>query len=209
MLLAEEFALMALDPDGSLRRGILTQWAAEVGVTGALIIELAQNGHINISDGRIHLTGTRPADPLLAQVLTNLAPHEGRKLTSRLESVKHAGWREVVDNMVKAGIVRREKHGLHTTRHPVADPGAQATLVARVRSAAHDDTDLDPRMAALLALAGTCQLLEVVAPERDERKHAKRRIAEAAAQVPGIDAVEHRVTELRVAMTSGAATVRV
>ena len=36
MLLAEAFALLALDPDGTVARGMSNQPAAAVGVTGAL-----------------------------------------------------------------------------------------------------------------------------------------------------------------------------
>ncbi len=42
------------------------QPAVAVGVTGALVTELAQQGHLDLADGRVYLTGTRPAHPLLA-----------------------------------------------------------------------------------------------------------------------------------------------
>src|SRR5436190_930442 len=82
--------------DGTPARGASNQQATQVGVTGALISELALQGHVDLADGRVRLTGTRPEQPLLAQVLDNLAPHEGKKLKRRLGSVKHAGWTEVV-----------------------------------------------------------------------------------------------------------------
>ena len=50
------------------------------------------------------------------------------------------------------------------------------------------DEPLEPRTASLLALAGPCQMLEVVAPDR---KVAKRRIEEATEQVPATEAVKH------------------
>ena len=48
-----------------------------------------------------------------------------------------------------------------------------------MRAAAVSDEPLQPRTASLLALAGPCQMLEVVAPDRKDRKVAKRRIEEA------------------------------
>ena len=153
--------------------------------------ELALDGHVDVTDGRIHLNGSRPDHPVLAQTFDNLAPHEGKKLRSRLSSIKHSGWPEVVDHMVETGVLGREKPAaVRTTRHPVTDPAAHAALLADVRSAAAGDGPLEARTAVLLALSGPCHLLEVVAPDRADRKHARRRIDDAADLVPAADAVK-------------------
>ena len=193
---------MALDADGSPARGASNQPAAAVGVTGALVTELVQQGHVDLDGGRIHLSGTRPTHPMLAQTLDNLAPHEGKKLKARLAAVKHAGWKEVVDAMMAEGILGREKHGLRATRHPVIDSAAQADLLAEVRAAATGDGPIEPRTAALLALAGPSQLLEIVAPERANRAHAQRRIAEAAEHVPAAAAVKYVIDSMHAAVAA-------
>ena len=209
MLIAEAFVLLALDPDGTVARGISNQPAAAVGVQGALVTELVQEGHVDLAGGRIRLTGTRPEHPLLAQALDNLAPHEGKKLKRRLSSVKHAGWSEVVDAMVAEGMLGREKHALRPTRHPVADEAAHAALLAEVRAAAVGRTPLDGRMATLLALSGPCQMLEVVAPARADRSQAKRRIAEATEQVPAAAAVKHVIDAMNATVAVAATTASV
>ncbi len=200
MLLAEAFVLLALEPDGTLARGMANQPAVAVGVTGALVTELVQDGNLDLTEGRIHLIGSTPRHPLLAQALAGLAPHEGKKLKSRLSSVKHAGWREVVDGMVAAGLLGREKGALRPTRHPIVDVAAHAVLLAEVRAAAIGDQPLDPRTATLLALAGPSQMLEVVAPNRSDRAAAKRRIAVAAEEVPAAAAVKHVVDAMHAAV---------
>lgn len=204
MLLAEEFVLLALDPDGTVARGASSQPNAAVGVTGALVTQLVQEGHLALDDGRIRLTGSRPSHPMLAQAVDNLAPHDGKKLKGKLSSVKHAGWKEVVDGMVAAGVLGREKELLRPTRHPVTNPAAHAVLLAEVRDAAAGRRPLDARTASLLALAGPCQMLEVVAPERSDRDVAKRRIAEAAEQVPVAAAVKYVVESMQAAVVVGA-----
>jgi hypothetical protein len=207
MLLAEMLVLLALDDDGRVARGASTQPAVALGVTGALITDLVLDGHLDLTDGRIRPGKTRPTDPLLDHVLTNVEPHAGKKLKSRLASIKHAGWREVVDRMVERGVLGREKPPLRPTRHPVTDPAAHAELIATVQAAARADTPLDATMATLLALAGPCQMLEIVAPERSERGHAKRRIEEAATQVPAAPAVRAAIEAVQAAViTSIAAT---
>src|SRR4051812_16398935 len=102
MLLAEAFVLLALAPDGRPARGASNQATVAVGVTGALVTELALEHHLDVADGRIRLTGTRPGHPVLARTLDNVAPHAGHKLKRRLGMIKHAGWPEVVDAMVAA-----------------------------------------------------------------------------------------------------------
>jgi hypothetical protein len=199
VLIAERFVLLSLRPDGKPARGQTVQSEVAVGVTGALVAELAIDGHIVIDDGRIRLTGSRPTHPLLAQVLENVRPHEGKKLKNRLASIKRSGWSEVVDGMVDAGVLGREGGALRPTRHPVADPAAHARLLADVRAAAVGTGPLDPSTATLLALAGPCQLLEVVAPERSDRKAAKKRIAEAAEQVPSAAAVKASIEAVQAA----------
>lgn len=79
--------MLALDPDGTVAR---SQSAAAVGVTGALVVELVQDGHLTLDDGRIHLTGTKPRHPLLVQALGGLKPYESKKLKTKLGSIKHA-----------------------------------------------------------------------------------------------------------------------
>jgi hypothetical protein len=206
VLLAEEFVLLALDPDGRPARGVSNQPAAAVGVTGALVTELVQDGHVDIRDGRIRLTGTRPASWLLAEVLDNLAAYDGKKLKSRLGSLRHSGWTEVVDTMVASGVLGREKELLRPTRHPVADEAAHASLLAEVRAAATGDDPMEPRTATLLALAGPSKLLEVVAPARSDRSKAKHRIAEAAIQVPAAAAVKYVIQSMEAAVAIAATT---
>ena len=58
---------------------------------------------------------------------------------------------------------------------------------------------MEPRIATLLALAGPSQLLEVVAPARSDRAKAKKRIAEAAEQVPAAAAVKHVIESMEAA----------
>ena len=66
------------------------------------------------------------------------------------------------------------------------------------------DEPLEPRTASLLALAGPCQMLEVVAPQRKDRKVAKRRIEEATEQVPAAEAVKHVIDAMTVAISVAA-----
>lgn len=63
MLLAEALILLGLEADGTNARSVSTQASVAVGVTGALVTELAQERHLDLADGRVHLTGSRPDHP--------------------------------------------------------------------------------------------------------------------------------------------------
>jgi hypothetical protein len=202
VLLAEGIVLVSLSPDGTLARGVMSQTAIGIAVTGALVADLVEAGHVTLPDGRVHLTGTRPTEPLLARTLDNLERHEGKRFKRRIGSIKHAGWKEVVDDMIDRGIVGRVKESMRPTRHPVTDPAAHAALLATVRRAATDDSDPPPWVADLLALAGPAQLINVVAPNRADRKSVRKRMAAAADRTPAMKSIVRAVRDAVTAATS-------
>ena len=59
------------------------------------------------------------------------------------------------------------------------DRAARDAIVGRLQLAAAGDDPLDVRTAVLLSMTGPAQLLELVAPARGTRKHARRRIDHA------------------------------
>ena len=59
------------------------------------------------------------------------------------------------------------------------DTAVRDGVIERLRTAAAGDDVLDVRTALVLSMTGPAQLLEVVAPERAGRKHARRRIDHA------------------------------
>lgn len=189
MLIAEEFVLLCLRPNGRLARlGHFDSLAA--GPKGALLAELLIGGHLESTDDAIGPTGTRPDDPLLSQVLDNTAAIAGKTLTSaRVRSIKGAGWNEVADKMVAAGLIGPRRFPPVPARWSVLDAPTHERIVAQVRSAAVGNSPLDERTAILLALAGHCQALEIVAPDRADRETAKKRIAAATESVPGLKTI--------------------
>lgn len=192
MLLAEEFVLLAVNSTAASVRAE-SHAAMNLGVTAALLTELSQGGHLDLKDGRVHLTGTKPSQPLLRQVVNNLSPHEGARMRNRLPAIRHAGWNEVVELMVMQRRLGRQRNPLLSTRMPVLCSAERAEVMRRVRGAASNDGPTDDRTAALLALAGACQLLDLVTPDRGSRQLANRRIEAAIERTPAAEAVRHAV----------------
>jgi len=119
----------------------------------------------------------------------------------------------LVTELVRAGRLTVDDGRIHSTgttpQHPLLVQALEKphALLAEVRVAAVCDGALDGRIATLLALAGPCQMLEVVAPERVDRKVAKRRIKEAAEGVPAAAAVKYVIDAMAVAVVVATSAV--
>lgn len=188
MLLAEELALAAVKPDSG-RHQIGTGGALNACLAGLLVAELLLDGTVGPGDkdDRIVAVAGRPSpsSPALAaalEVVTEKGPkmkavlsHMSRGLEARLGMPTQEA---VFSGLAGAGIVGASTGGLLPKR-PVLDRTAWDAVVDRLRAAARSDDPLDPRTALVLSMAGPAQLLEVVAPERRARKHARARIDHA------------------------------
>ncbi|HVF14525.1 MAG TPA: GPP34 family phosphoprotein [Acidimicrobiales bacterium] len=188
MLLAEELALVAIDPRSG-RHGVGTRDQLNACLAGTLVAELLLEGHAapGDRDGRIVPVESRPrADaPTLAGAALVVA-EKGPRLKAVLSHMsrglqQHAGmstWDGVTSGLVDAGILGPADDGV-ASRRPLLDAAARDAVVARLRAAAASDAPMDRRTAVLLSMTGPAQLLELVAPDRSTRKHARRRIDHA------------------------------
>ena len=171
MLLAEELVLVAVDP-GSGRPALGVRDQLNACLAGLLIAELA-------------LDEASPTSPLLAAAAEVLA-EKGNKVKSALSHMSRGleqrlgvgTWDAVTRGLVEAGTLASSESGLRP-RHEVLDAAARDDVVERLRAAASGDEPMDVRTAMLLSMIGPAHLLEVVAPSRKDRKHARRRIEHA------------------------------
>jgi hypothetical protein len=170
MLLAEELALIAIDPDSG-RHALGTKDSLNACLAGLLVVEL-------------HLDDRPESDLLTAagEVLAEAGPRPKPVLSAMSRGLDRrlgmGTWDTVVAGLVEAGVVAPTSGGLRP-RNEVINRAARVAVVQRLRLAAAGDEPLDARTAALLAMTGPAQLLELVAPDRSARKHARRRIDHA------------------------------
>ncbi|NHC43744.1 GOLPH3/VPS74 family protein [Motilibacter aurantiacus] len=209
MLLAEELLLLGLDPEKGTVVNSARQYV-KVGLSGALVAELALDGQVELRDRRFVPSGKeQPADPLLRDVRAALASPKGRRSKDqvrRLDKAAGGVWDRVAARLVDRGVVELQPRSLfRTERYPVLDLAARAELLERVRAAAATDGQLDPRTAVVLALSGPCRLLEVVAPDRASRKQARQRIDAATALTPVAPVVKAVIADVQVAVTAAVA----
>ncbi|ONH28823.1 GOLPH3/VPS74 family protein [Pseudofrankia asymbiotica] len=189
MLIAEELLLLALDPAkgspvNSSRQPLTTT------LSGALVAELGLSHGMIVDGRRFHPVGPPPSDPLLAAAHRAVGEVKGRRAADqvrRLDKALGGVWNMVLDRLLEEKIVGRERRRMllfPVVRHPVLRADLRDDIVRRAREAARGDGPLDARTAALLALTGPSRLLEVVAPDRADREHAKERIATATSATP-------------------------
>ncbi|MBL7496311.1 GOLPH3/VPS74 family protein [Frankia nepalensis] len=189
MLIAEELLLLALDPaEGSPVNS--SRQPLTMTLSGALIAELGLAHGVVVDGKRFHPVGPTPPDPLLAAAHRAVGTVKGRRAADqvrRLDKALGGVWSTVVDRLVEEKVIGRERRRMllfPVTRHPVLRTDLRDEVVRRAQEAARGSGPLDARTAALLALAGPSRLLEVVAPDRADHKHAKERIATATAATP-------------------------
>jgi hypothetical protein len=213
VLIAEMLLLVAVNDRGHVPFG--SDSFVDIGLTGALLAELAIDGRLTIAeDGTVRAGDTRPGDVLLADAYDAVREHlEGRKARRVIGGLsRHIGGsrKRVLDRLVEGGVLGRDRRSaFRPTRHPVLDAAARQVVLDQVRAAATGDGPVRPDVAVVLALTGPCRLLERVVPERGARGEAKRRIARATAETPFAPTVAKVVDELIAAVAVTATTTAV
>jgi hypothetical protein len=104
--------------------------------------------------------------------LKGILSHMDRGLSHRMGL---GTWDAVVSGLVGAGVLGATHRALRA-HNDVLQPFVRDATVAAVRVAGAGDSVLELPVAALLSMAGPAHLLEVVAPDRSTRRHARRRI---------------------------------
>lgn len=184
MNLAEELALVAIDPSsGHHALGLRSELNACL--AGLLVAELLLDGVVEIGDKRDRVVvtgGAEPSTKILAAAtavviergpkIKAILSHMDRGLSHRLGA---GTWDSAVSGLVEAGVLSAT-HGAVLSRNDVLQPFVRDATLAALRVAVAGDSALDPRAAALLSMTGPAHLLEVVAPDRSERRHARERI---------------------------------
>jgi len=170
MLLAEELALIALDPDSG-RHAVGIRDKLNACLAGLLIVEVKLDDAPDVPIVKAAAEVLDQAGPKLKSVLSAM----NRGLERR---VGHGTWDAVVQGLVESHVVAPADGNIRP-RHRVLDTARRDEIVERLRVAAATDDPMPARTAILLSMTGPAQLLELVAPQRATRKHARRRIDHA------------------------------
>jgi hypothetical protein len=208
LTLPEELVLIGTKESGSLERSAWT--SLDYGIAGARLLELALAGRLRLGEKSAMVvhdetpTGDELADEALATIAASERVRDAKHWVGKL--TKGAVRKRVLARLDERGVLAAERGRflgiVPRTRHVEVDPGPEREIRERLRAAVTDGAAPDARTVALAALVRACDLLGVVFA-RDERKAAKKRIAELAAPDEVGSAVKS-VTDAATAAVMGA-----
>jgi hypothetical protein len=181
MRIADELLLLAYSDEGSAEIG---QHQLDLGLGGAVLVELALAERFDVRDGRIVVVDASPlGDPVLDDALRRVAgDKKERKVRDWVQKLSGKLRERLLDDLVATGVLSREKDRVlgvfPRTRYPAAH-GVVAPAEADARHrlwAALDGADpVPPRTAALAALVQNVGLAGKVFKDR-KGKEVKERI---------------------------------
>jgi Golgi phosphoprotein 3 GPP34 len=190
LLLAEELLLLALHDE----KGHDTTRGADGALAGALLLDLAAGGWLELADGRLVPAAPPPAGPPPAGVLADAlaaveaerrprkAEHWVRKLPGKLRPIKA----RVAARLVERGVLSEERRkvlGLVPRDvYPTTDPEPERTLREQLRAELTGAAEVSSRTALLVPLLRAHGLVDTLVA-KGERREARRR-AKAIAQDP-------------------------
>ena len=187
MRLAEDLALVAINR-ASGRHAMGQRSALNACLAGLLLADLVLDDVVQPADraNRMVVTGRAEPRTKVLAAATAVLIEKGPKIRAVLSHMDrglthHLGlgtWDATMAGLVDEGVVAASSGGLRP-HHDVVGLHVRDSVVAALRVAAAGDTELDLRTAALLSMVGPAHLLEVVAPTRATRRHARERIDHA------------------------------
>ncbi|MGY0003900.1 GOLPH3/VPS74 family protein [Micromonospora sp. I033] len=185
LLLTDELVLLAHDDAGVNRLG---RPHLDHGLAGAVLLELALAGRIEVIEGRLAVTDPAPTGvPLLDQALATVAGDRPRKPKDWIGRLAKGLPDRVLDGLVGAGLLRRDSDRVlwvfPRTRYPSptgAEPAVETAARERMVAALAGDGPVDARTAALLTLTRAVGLDRKLFRELPGDR-VKARLAEIAA----------------------------
>jgi Golgi phosphoprotein 3 len=208
--LAEELLLLGLhDEKGTVL--MAASLGLTYGLAGALLVELAQAGHVRI-EGKDLVAAPRgfARDAILDEILAAVrSSPKTRRIDHWVARFGRSGSikKKLLARLVEKGVLVRQEGRLlwvfPTSRYPQLDPRPESKIRDDVRSALRGVAAPEGRIAALIGLIHACDLVGVLF-EKGERREARKRAKEISRDQPIGSAVARAVEAVRTAVVIAA-----
>ena len=211
-LIAEDLLLLLLDNETGK---ITASGYLDPLLGGALLADLAAQGLVEVrkpdrrwTSSKVHPVATtrRPADQMLVEAMAMVTekPRSAHSLVSRLSKNRKD---QVLDRLVKRGLVRREEHlvlGLFSRpRWPAADATQELQLRQELRSVLVDGAEPSPRVAAIVGgLHAIGKAHKIIADDRVAARAVKKRAKRVAEGDWAAGAVNDAIVATNAAMVA-------
>lgn len=203
--LAEELLLLAYADDGT---PLTDGTHLDNGLGGALLLELALAGRVDVADKRVVVVDPRPVDdPLANNALARIIGDErGRKPGHWVTKLAKETRPRVLDKLVADGVLTVAKDKVlwvfPRTKYPAANgvrPAAEAEAEQRMRAAVLGAGRVEERTAALCALVAATELDRKIFADLD-RTRVKARLKEISEGAWAAEAVRKTIEEIQAAV---------
>jgi hypothetical protein len=200
--LAEQLTLVAVDDES----GKVATSQLDLGLAGALLVQLALAGRLDVVDGRVTVLDPEPVgEPLLDEALARIGTDKPRKADHWVSTLQKNLRHRVLDELVAREILLREESTVFgifpRTRYPERDAGPEAAIRARLDAAVLHGMQPDESTAALVGLVQAAQLRGAAFPGAD-RKPTEKRMTEIAGGSWGSKAVRDAVAQVYAATSA-------
>lgn len=197
--LAEQLTLVAVDDTSGAVRGD----NLDLGLSGALLVQLALAGRVDVVDSRVVVTDPTPtADPLPDEALARIGTDKPRKPVYWVSHLQKGVRQRVLDRLVDAGVLERHDSkvlGLFPRhRYPERDAGPETDVRARLDDAVLHGQNPDESTSALIGLLHAAGLRSMAFPGAD-RKPTEARMKEIAEGSWASKAVRDAVAQVQAA----------
>ncbi|MEO6880215.1 MAG: GPP34 family phosphoprotein [Mycobacteriaceae bacterium] len=202
--LAEQLTLVAVDDTSGAVRGD----NLDLGLSGALLVQLALAGRIDVVDSSVVVTDPTPTgDPLPDEALARIGADKPRKPDYWVSHLQKGVRQQVLDRLVDAGVLERHDSkvlGLFPRhRYPERNAGPETAVRARLDDAVLHGQAPDETTSALVGLLHAVGLRAAAFPGA-ERKPTEARMKLIAEGSWASKAVRDAVAQVQAAVTAGA-----
>ena len=183
--LIEDFLLISLDDEKG--RFILDTTYVDNGLAGAVMLELALNGKIELRDNRIHLINSDPLGNLILDQAMQAINNEKKDrkvsfwigaLNANASDIKHV----TLKNLTEKGIISKQEGKtlwvFSYNKYPTKDSLPENEVRSRLNNIVLDKMEPTPKCLMLLNLIDVCELSDEVFRTKEVRKAAKNKIRE-------------------------------
>ena len=183
--LIEDFLLISLDDEKG--RFILDTTYVDNGLAGAVMLELALNGKIELRDNRIHLINSDPLGNLILDQAMQAINNEKKDrkvsfwigaLNANASDIKHV----TLKNLTEKGIISKQEGKtlwvFSYNKYPTKDALPENEVRSRLNNIVLDKMEPTPKCLMLLNLIDVCELSDEVFRTKEVRKAAKNNIRE-------------------------------
>lgn len=201
--LADELLLLAYDDSGKPSKNDVL----DLGLAGAVLMELALAGRIDVVDKKVVVVDPAPTDDAVADHTLRRIADDGRARTPKawLPRIKKGLRNQIAQRLVEQGVLRRERGRVlgvfPVMRLPAASGSTEANIRARLDSCVLRGADPDERTAALVALVHAVGLRRQAFPGSDRRR-VDARMKQVGEGAWAADAVRRAIADIQASVVA-------